>query len=321
MGVDFTYYKGSPSGDIVEATGHRDPKPTEVIIKITHCGLCGTDEHVVHSDAGLGHEGIGIITEVGSKVHDLSDFRVGDRVERENKCPNATFYAFYDTDQGTFGTAIARDISALWKIPENLASEDAGPLMCGGSTVWQPLYESGLKPGDRVGIIGIGGLGHLGIQFAAKLGLEVVVFSSTESKKEQAMAFGAKEFYATKNPDELAKIKKLDILLITTNNNPDLRLYIPLLEKGSRLYPLTISTEDLGVSPLDIISNAVTIVGTTTASVGGTRDMLAFAAEHDVKPLIEKFPMTQSGVTEAMQKLRNGKMRYRGVLVVPDVAE
>lgn len=119
---------------------------------------------------------------------------------------------------------MAVDISALWKIPEGISSEDAGPLMCGGATVWQPLVDANLKPGDRVGIIGIGGLGHLAIQFASKLGLEPVVFSSTTAKREQAAAFGATEFHATKNPDELAKIKKLDLLLITTNSNPDLLL-------------------------------------------------------------------------------------------------
>ena len=145
-------------------------------------------------------------------------------VEQENKCPNATFFAYFDTDQGAFGTAMAVDISALWKIPEGISSEDAGPLMCGGATVWQPLVDANLKPGDRVGIIGIGGLGHLAIQFASKLGLEPVVFSSTTAKREQAVAFGATEFHATKNPDELAKIKKLDLLLITTNSNPDLLL-------------------------------------------------------------------------------------------------
>jgi D-arabinose 1-dehydrogenase-like Zn-dependent alcohol dehydrogenase len=80
MGVDFTVFKGSPSGDIIEATGHRDPKPTEVIVKISHCGVCGTDEHYLRAGVGLGHEGIGTITEVGSFVHEVSDFKVGDRV-------------------------------------------------------------------------------------------------------------------------------------------------------------------------------------------------------------------------------------------------
>jgi D-arabinose 1-dehydrogenase-like Zn-dependent alcohol dehydrogenase len=80
MGVDFTVFKGSKTGDIVEAKGHRDPGPTEVIVKISHCGICGTDEHYRHADQGLGHEGVGVVTEVGSSVHDVSEFRVGDRV-------------------------------------------------------------------------------------------------------------------------------------------------------------------------------------------------------------------------------------------------
>ena len=122
---------------------------------------------------------------------------------RQTLCIHRTSYGSADQDQGCFGSALAWDISALYKIPDSIASEDAGPLMCGGATVWTPLYDSGVKPGDRVGIIGIGGLGHMAIQFASKMGLEVVVFSSTESKKQEAVGFGASEFHATKGRDSL----------------------------------------------------------------------------------------------------------------------
>jgi D-arabinose 1-dehydrogenase-like Zn-dependent alcohol dehydrogenase len=143
---------------------------------------------------------------------------------RQTQCISSTSFGTADWDQGCFGTAVAWDVSALFKVPDKIASEDAGPLMCAGATVWTPLYEKGLKPGDRVGIIGVGGLGHLAIQFASKMGMEVVVFSGTESKKQKAFDFGASEFYANNGKDKLGDIVKVDALLITTNVVPDLSL-------------------------------------------------------------------------------------------------
>jgi len=127
-------------------------------------------------------------------------------------------------DQGCFGTAVAWDVSALFKIPDGISSEAAGPLMCGGATVWGPLYENDFKAGDRIGIIGIGGLGHLAIQMVSKMGMEAVVFSGTESKKDEAFKFGASEFYATKGVEKFEKIEPVDCLLITTSVLPDLSL-------------------------------------------------------------------------------------------------
>ncbi|TVY29230.1 putative formaldehyde dehydrogenase [Lachnellula hyalina] len=335
MGIEFNVFKGSKSGEIIEGKGYRDPKSTEVIVKISHCGVCGSDEHFRHAEQGLGHEGIGIITEVGSSVHDISEFRVGDRVGmgwfhkfcgyckqcttgRQNQCKNSTCLGSADLDQGCFGTAVAWDVSTLFKIPDAIASEDAGPLMCAGATVWSPLYDQGLRAGDRVGVIGIGGLGHLAIQFASKMGMEVVVFSSTESKKQEALAFGASEFHVTSGVTTLGSIAKVDALLITTNVNPDLSLFLPVLAAGSKVFPLTISMEVLPFTPLSLIGGSISVIGSGLAPNASVQVMLAFAAKHGVKPQIEKFPMTQAGVTEAMQKLRDGKMRYRGVLVVPN---
>jgi D-arabinose 1-dehydrogenase-like Zn-dependent alcohol dehydrogenase len=239
MGVDFTVFKGSKSGEIVQATGHRDPRPTEVLVNVTHCGVCGTDEHFLHQEQGLGHEGVGIITELGSAVSEVSDFKVGDRVGMgwfykfcgtcksclagfQNSCVAPQFFGTANWDQGCFGTSVAWDVSALFKIPEAIASEDAGPLMCGGATVFSPLHTSGVRPGDRVGIIGVGGLGHLAIQFVSKMGMDAVVFSSSAAKKEEALAFGASEFYTADDLAHPENIAKVDILLITSSVVPDL---------------------------------------------------------------------------------------------------
>ncbi|KAK4447360.1 NADP-dependent alcohol dehydrogenase [Podospora aff. communis PSN243] len=332
VGVDFTVFKGSASGTIVPATGHRDPGPTEAIIKITHCGVCGTDEHYLHADQGLGHEGVGIITEVGSMVHALSEFRVGDRVGmgwfhkfcghcdaclrgHQNRCANKTEYGTADQDQGCFGTAVAWDISALFKIPDEISSEHAGPLMCGGATVWHPLADFGIPVGSRVGVLGVGGLGHLAIQFAAKMGMEVVVFSGTESKRQQAMELGASEFYVTSGKKSLAGIEKIDAMLITTSVAPDMALYSPVLALGALVFPLTVSTEHIKLSPLDLILGNLRIIGSLIGPTASVRAMLRFAGKQGIKPIVETFPMTKEGVEEAMAKLREGKMRYRGVLV------
>ncbi|KAF7546263.1 hypothetical protein G7Z17_g8569 [Cylindrodendrum hubeiense] len=334
MGIDFTVFKGSKTGDIVESKGHRDPAPSEVIVKISHCGVCGTDEHYRHAEMGLGHEGVGIITEVGSAVHSISDFRVGDRVGlgwfhkfcghckacltgRQHHCANSTSFGTADHDQGCFGTGVAWDVSTIAKIPDDIPSEFAGPLMCGGATVWGPLHDYGLRAGDRVGIIGVGGLGHMAIQFAAKIGMEAVVFSRTDSKKQQALDFGATEFVATGGKEKLDGVAPLDALLITTSANPDLSLFLPIMAKGAKVFPLTISPESLQLSPLALIMSGIVVIGSGLAPVASINNMLAFAAKNDIRPHIEKFPMTQAGVVEAMQKLRDGKMRYRGVLVAP----
>ncbi|KAH7029911.1 alcohol dehydrogenase [Microdochium trichocladiopsis] len=304
--VEFTVFKGSATGDIVESRGSRTPGPTEVSVKITHCGVCGTDQHYRHADQGLGHEGVGTITELGSMVSTISDFKVGDRVlmgwfqqfcgrckgcltGRQNICDNSVAFGEANHDRGGFATATTWDVSALYKIPDEIDSEHAGPLVCGGATVWQALYAYGAKAGDRVGIMGVGGLGHLAIQFADKMGMEAVVLSSSETKRDEAMKFGASEFYVTSGDhadvEKLTGAGKLDYMLLTTSGVPDKSTYLPVLGSG-------------------------------LASSQNIKQMLRFAAKRGVRPQIETFPMNQKGVSDAMQKLRDGKMRYRGVVVV-----
>ncbi|GAB0137011.1 hypothetical protein EsDP_00005294 [Epichloe bromicola] len=334
MGLDFTVFKGSKTGAIVEDRGHRDPGPTEVLVKITHCGVCGTDEHFRDKEQGLGHEGIGTVAELGSEVERVSDFKVGDRVGlgfftkfcglckscvngHQNNCSDAKAFGFSNQDQGCFGTAVACDVSALYRIPDGISSENAGPLMCAGATVWNPLHTSGVRPGDRVGIIGVGGLGHLAIQFASKMGMDAVVFSTTAAKKQEALGFGATEFYTAADLEKPGDIEPVDVLMITSSVMPDLSTYYPVLAKRAKVYPLTLSFEPLELSVTALLMGSFQIIGSIVASVGSHRAMLEFAAKHKVKPQIEKFPLTQAGVTDAMDKLKDGNMRYRAVLVAP----
>ncbi len=231
----FTVYKGSKEGKIVkEETTRPDLSDDQVLVKITATGLCGTDHLYKHAPMALGHEGAGVVEELGPNVKDL---KKGDRVGfgylhnscgkcdlcqtgQEIYCEQREIYGSANTDQGSFGSHVVWRESYLFRIPEGLTDEEAAPLMCGGATVFNALYTYGLKAGDRVGVIGVGGLGHLAIQYAAKMGFEVVVFSGSDNKKDQATKLGAKEFVAMKGKKELDIGRKLDALVVTTSANP-----------------------------------------------------------------------------------------------------
>ncbi|KAJ7180832.1 NADP-dependent alcohol dehydrogenase [Mycena filopes] len=320
MGIDFTVFKGSPDG-IVQATHHLDlPTGNEVLIKITHSGICGTDEHYRHSDLVLGHEGVGIIQEVGP---DVKEFKIGEAVGwgythktcgvcpqcllgEDQYCRYREYYGVHNFHQGSFGSHAIWDASFVFHIPDGLALESAAPLMCGGASVFNVLETHNIRSTDRVGVVGIGGLGHLAVIFLAKMGASVVVFSSTESKREEAMKLGATEFYTTSGVEELAIGKPLDHLLVTTNSLPNWKLFLDVIKPRGSIYPMTVSSGSLDIPSFPVLVNGFTIQGL---------QMLEFAARHGVNPIIERFPMTKTGVEEGMAKLREGKMRYRGVLV------
>jgi D-arabinose 1-dehydrogenase-like Zn-dependent alcohol dehydrogenase len=242
-------------------------------------------------------------------------------------------FGYANLDQGSFASHGIWKADYIFKIPDSITRDLAAPLMCGGgksdfalqshtgtnaqclATVWNALSSFGATSSDRVGIIGVGGLGHLAIQFAAKKGCAVTVFSSTDSKKAEAMSLGADEFIATKNAKELPVSGLIDHLIVTTSFQPDWEQFLPIMAPGGTIYPLTVSSDDLKIPYMPIIAGELKIQGSLVAARHVQRDMLAFAARHGIKPIIETFPMTVEGITESMKKLEEGKMRYRGVLV------
>ncbi|KAK4936440.1 hypothetical protein LTR10_022657 [Elasticomyces elasticus] len=327
--VDFKVFKGSKGGKIVEGTSHKEIGPKEVLLKVTHSGLCGTDIHYKGVDMVLGHEGVGIVEEVGSNV---TMFKKGDRAGwgyehdscghckqclrgTETLCPQRKMYGEADLDQGSMGSHAVWKEDFLFQLPEGMKSEDAAPLMCGGATVFNSMQQYGIKSTDRVGVIGVGGLGHLAIQFASRMGCQVVVFSGTDSKKDEAMKLGAMEFYATKDVSEFKLDEPIDHLLVTTAQQPDWNMYLPIMAAGGTIFPLTVSAGDLKMPYMPIIAKALTVQGSLVAARQIHREMLEFAAKHDIRPIIQTFPMTLDGVNKAFETLENGQMRYRGVLV------
>ncbi|KAJ7354347.1 putative NADP-dependent alcohol dehydrogenase C 2 [Mycena albidolilacea] len=335
MTIEFTVFKGSANDGILQSKTYRDgPTSTQVLVKITHSGICGSDEHFKHADMVLGHEGVGTVEQVGEKV---SQFKVGDivgwgllhkacghceqcEVGHDQYCANVEHYGAHNLDQGSFGSHAIWDASFLFKVPESMAPEDAAPLMCGGATVYNIIASYNIRPTDRVGVVGIGGLGHLAIQFLAKMGASVIVFSSTESKRDEAMRLGATEFYATKGVESFNMGAKLDHLLITTAALPEWNLFMPVMKPRGKIYPLSMPSGsgmiNLPFAPM--FFGGLTVQASLVAARSVQRNMLDFAARHEIKPIIERFPLTKAGVEEGMEKLRAGKMRYRGVLVMEE---
>ena len=156
-------------------------------------------------------------------------------------CPQRALYGSADLDQGSLATHAVWNQNYIFAIPSSLESIHAAPLMCGGATVFNALHHHGVTSTDRVGVIGVGGLGHLAIQFAAKMGCGVVVFSGSDSKKEEAKKLGAEEFYAVKGVktgEELLKLmggRKVDVLMVTASQQPDWELYQPVVENGGMI--------------------------------------------------------------------------------------
>jgi D-arabinose 1-dehydrogenase-like Zn-dependent alcohol dehydrogenase len=220
----------------VQKVSHEIPAlgPKEILLKITHTGLCGTDIHAIHFNSVLGHEGVGIVEAVGS---DVTQLKIGDRAGGgflRNSCGHCKYCLdgqdiwcyerdiYMESDKtrlsGTFADYYVGSETFLHKIPDALSSEHAAPLQCAGATVYSAIIDN-VQPGQRVGVLGIGGLGHLAIQFAAKLGCEVVVFSTTQTKEKEAREFGAAEFYLTQEPGKITK--PVDVLLIAGTTYPD----------------------------------------------------------------------------------------------------
>lgn len=229
-------------------------------------------------------------------------------------------YVQTDFDQGSFSTGGVWDSRFVYKIPNTMASEDAAPLLCGGWTVWDALTGYDLKPTDHVGIVGIGGVGHFAIQLANKMGCEVTAFSGTESKKADALALVAHHFVNTDvfKGESLEVARPIDKLLVCTNAHIPRDLFTPVLIGKATVFPLQIPSDmssKLLVPPMLFLMKSINVVYSTNGRHDAYDKLLAFAALHGVTPVSEKFPLNGEGIEEALKKLEEGTVRYRGVLV------
>ncbi|RDW75748.1 NADP-dependent alcohol dehydrogenase [Coleophoma crateriformis] len=307
-----TFLSGtSQSGVIQLRTSERDIGGLEVLVRVTHCGVCATDAHDRVDGCGLGHEGVGVVAQVGGSAclkcrECVSGYR--------QYCPKSLGQRFGEREQGAFGDFVIKHQDFLNLIPEGIESKYAAPLQCAGATVFEALHAADTKSTDRVGIVGLGGLGHMAVQYAKAMGCEVVVFSSNGLKQEDAMALGAKEFVVVPSQGPIQGVEGVNVLLCC-GEMPNFEQYFSALARRATIVPLLIQVEKpLQLPYMPFILPGHRIMASTEACKKNHADVLTFAAKHGIKPWIEEFPMSKQGLSDALDKLEKGEIRYRAVL-------
>jgi alcohol/geraniol dehydrogenase (NADP+) len=304
----------------------------EVEIAVEYCGLCHSDLSMLNNDwnisqypAVLGHEAVGRVIAVGERVQSLQvNQRVGVgwnagcclhcyqcKTGHHNLCAKAQ-----PTVAGHYG-GFANKLRAheLWAIPlpDALDISTAGPLLCGGITVFSPLYSYNIKPTAHVGVVGIGGLGHLALKFAKAWGCEVTAFTSHESKTAEAKSFGAHNVVSSRDSAVLASmVNTLDLLIVTVNVPLDWTTLLRTLKPNGRLHIVGVVLEAMPIPAFELIMGQKSVSGSPTGDPAMLATMLEFAARHSIAPQVEHFAMSQ--VNEALAHLEAGKARYRVVL-------
>jgi alcohol/geraniol dehydrogenase (NADP+) len=306
--------------------------PFDVEIGISHCGICHSDLHLIDDDWSVseyplvpGHEIIGEIIRVGSE----SAHRVGQRVGvgwqrsacldcelcragNENLClaQQATCVRHH----GGFANQICTDGRFAFPIPDKLDSATAAPLLCGGVTVFAPLRRFGVGKGSRVGVIGIGGLGHLALRFLSAMGCETTAFTSSLDKRDEARRLGADEVVSSTAPREIqAQKNRFDLLLSTVPARLDWITYIQALKPGGSLCLVGAAPGLLQFPAAQLLTGQKAVCGSDIGSRRDIREMLAFAEEHKIAAEIESSPMGE--VNAALGRVRENRVRYRMVLV------
>lgn len=327
------YAVSAPGGPL--APFSYDPGPLgeeEVEIAVRACGVCHSDLSMIRNDWAIsayplvpGHEVVGTVAAAGPRALGA---RVGQRVGLgwysrscmgcrtclrgdQNLC--ATVEGTIIARHGGFADRVRCHWAWATPLPEALGDDVAGPLFCAGLTVFTPIAQFGVKPTDRVGVVGIGGLGHLAIQFLNKWGCEVTAFTSSAAKQEEAKRLGAHHAVPSTDSAALRALKgQLDFILVTVNVSLDWQAYVDALAPRGRLHVVGVVPEPIPVAAFALISSQRSVSGSPSGSPSTTATMLDFAARHGVRPAVETFPMSK--VNDAMARLESGKARYRVVI-------
>jgi uncharacterized zinc-type alcohol dehydrogenase-like protein len=308
--------------------------PTDVEIKVEYCGICHSDVSMLDNAWGLttypivpGHEAVGVIAATGEQVHHLD---IGQRVGvgwNAGSCMTCEWCVAGDHNlcasargtivgrAGGFADRIRADATWTFPIPEALRPEVVGPLLCGGVTVFNPIIQYGIRATDRVGVVGIGGLGHMALKFLDAFGCEVTAFSSNPDKEEEARSLGADHFVNSRDATALNKMgRSLDFILSTVNVPLDWESYLKVLRPKGRLHLVGFVLEPLTVPVGPILMGQNSVSASPDASPATTVQMLEFAAQHNIEPMVESYPLSR--VNDAIERLRQGKPRYRLVLKI-----
>lgn len=327
-------YATKAVGQPLEPFTYKPPKlgKHDVRVSVTHCGLCHTDIQAIDNYYGItefpfvpGHEIVGYVSAVGRAVSDLKE---GDRVgvgwqgrscmqcewclqDEEHLCMDIVASGTW-VPYGGFSSSVLADSRFAYPLPDAMPSEMAAVLMCAGIAVYSPLRSYAARPRQKIGIIGVGGLGHLALQFAQALDYEVTAISSSPEKKEQALAFGADHFLVSDDQTSLRQAAfSFDLLICTAHGKFEWEVLLNTLKKNGRL--VLIGFPDLEFNTTDLVAHQLSIIGSFLGNRVNMQEMLSFAQNHGIKPKVELMPMTK--VNEAIRKVREGKARYRIVLV------
>lgn len=307
-------------------------RPEQVQVRVESCGICHSDLSMIDNQWGMslyplvaGHEVIGVVEELGEQVKGLA---VGDRVGLGwfsgsclscHSCLSGRHQLCASSEQIIVGRhgGFADRVRANWewavKLPAALDPASAGPLFCGGITVFGPIADFGVKPTDRVGVVGIGGLGHLALQFLNKWGCEVTAFSSNPSKADEARELGAHHVVSSRDSAALRKLAgTFDFILVTANVPLDWDAYIAALAPDGRLHFVGAVLEPVPVAAFSLIGGRKSVSGSPLGSPATVATMLEFCARHHIAPVTEVFPM--DAINDALDHLRAGKVRHRVVL-------
>ena len=331
-----SYAAFEPKGALKRHDFDPGPLPAdEVEIAVESCGLCHSDLSLINDEWGMsqyplvpGHEVVGRVAELGSGVTHLTK---GQRVGvgwfahscltcqhcmsgDHNMCGQASgVAASWSGRMGGFADRVRSQAAWAVPLPDGVDAAKAGPLFCGGITVFNPLVQYGIRPTDRVGVIGIGGLGHLALKFLKAWGCEVTAFTSSESKADEARGFGAHRIVNSRDKDALkAEAGRFDLVLSTVNVPLKWSAYISALAPRGRLHFVGAVLDPIEVSAFSLIGKQKDVSGTSVGAPSVIATMLDFCERHDIAPMTEHMPMSK--INDAIAHLEAGKARYRIVL-------
>jgi uncharacterized zinc-type alcohol dehydrogenase-like protein len=335
------YSAGSVTSPLTSTTiSRRDPTEHDVQIEILFCGVCHSDLHQVRNEWSdvmptvypcvPGHEIVGRVTVVGSAV---TRFKPGDiaavgcmvdtdrtcpecRAGLEQFCPNMTLtYNFPDKHLGgvTYGgysDSVVVDQRFVLHVPSNLDLAGAAPLLCAGITTYSPMRHWGVTKGKKVGIVGLGGLGHMGVKFAHALGAHVVVFTTSPGKKEDALRLGADEVVVSRNTGEMQRhAGSFDFILDAVSADHDINTYLQLLRRDGNITMVGAPEKPLPVSVFNLIRGRRSLSGSPIGGIPETQEMLDFCGEHNITADVEVIPIQQ--INEAYERLLKSDVKYR----------
>ncbi|PLT50771.1 NAD(P)-dependent alcohol dehydrogenase [Bacillus amyloliquefaciens] len=315
-------------------------RPHDILIDIKYSGICHSDIHSAFDEWGggifpmvPGHEIAGVVEAVGEEV---TTFAVGDRVGvgcfvdscgeceyclngDEQYCTKGVVQTYNNLDYdgnptyGGYSQKIVVTDRFVVRIPDQLDLDAASPLLCAGITTYSPLKHWNAGPGKKVAIVGMGGLGHLAVQFAHALGAEVTVLSRSMNKKDEALEFGADHYFATSDPDTFTELAgRFDLILNTVSANLDVDAYLSLLRIDGTLVNVGAPAKPDSYSVFSLITGRRSIAGSLVGGIPQTQEMLDFAAEHGIAPKIEVIPANQ--VDAAYERVLQSDVRYRFVI-------